>query len=87
MTLGSQVNSLPESTTGARVKVATVTVTDTDGYGENNLSVTGPDAADFEVDHNGLYLKSGIALNAASASSTRSCASRSCRSWSAIAAP
>jgi uncharacterized protein YjiK len=64
VTLGSQVNSLPESTTGARVKVATVTVTDIDGYGENNLSVTGPDAADFEVDHNGLYLKSGIALNA-----------------------
>jgi uncharacterized protein YjiK len=64
VTLGSQVNSLPESTTGARVKVATVTVTDPDGYGENNLTVTGPDAVDFEVDHNGLYLKSGIALNA-----------------------
>jgi uncharacterized protein YjiK len=62
--IGNEVNSLPESTTGARVKVATVTVTDPDGYGENNLSVTGPDAADFEVDHNGLYLKSGIALNA-----------------------
>src|ERR1700742_288442 len=64
VTLGNEVNSLPESTTGARVKVATVTVTDPDGYGENNLSVTGPDAADFEVDHNGLYLKSGVALNA-----------------------
>ncbi|HEY0277029.1 MAG TPA: lamin tail domain-containing protein [Solirubrobacterales bacterium] len=64
VTLGDEVNSLPESTTGARVKVATVTVADADGYGENNLSVTGPDAADFEVDHNGLYLKAGVALNA-----------------------
>jgi uncharacterized protein YjiK len=63
--LGSQVNSLPESTTAARVKVATVTVADSDGFGENNLTVTGPDASDFEVDHNGLYLKSGTVLNAA----------------------
>src|ERR1700742_3411349 len=62
VTLGNEVNSLPEATTGARVKVAAVTVTDPDGYGENNLTVTGPDAADFEVDHNGLYLKSGTVL-------------------------
>jgi uncharacterized protein YjiK len=65
VTLGNQTNSLPESTTGARVKVATVTVTDPDGYGENNLSVTGPDESHFEVDHNGLYLKAGTVLNAA----------------------
>ena len=64
VTLGSQVNSLPESTTGARVKVATVTVTDPDGFGENNLTVTGPDASHFEVDHNGLYLKAGTVLKA-----------------------
>jgi uncharacterized protein YjiK len=64
VTLGSQTNSLPESTTGARVKLATVTVTDPDGFGENNLSVTGPDASHFEVDHNGLYLKAGTVLNA-----------------------
>jgi uncharacterized protein YjiK len=63
--LGNQVTSLPESTTGARVKLATVTVTDPDGFGENNLSVTGPDASHFEVDHNGLYLKAGTVLNAA----------------------
>jgi uncharacterized protein YjiK len=65
VTLGSQVNTLPESTTGARVKLATVTVVDSDGFGENNLTVTGPDASHFEVDHNGLYLKSGTVLNAA----------------------
>ncbi|HEY5332697.1 MAG TPA: SdiA-regulated domain-containing protein, partial [Solirubrobacterales bacterium] len=64
VTLGSQVNTLPESTTGARVKVATVTVTDPDGFGENNLSVAGPDASHFEVDHNGLYLKAGTTLKA-----------------------
>jgi uncharacterized protein YjiK len=62
VTLSKEVGSLPESTTGARLKVADVTVTDPDGYGENNLTVTGPDAADFEVDHNGLYLKSGTVL-------------------------
>ncbi|HJZ35458.1 MAG TPA: lamin tail domain-containing protein [Solirubrobacterales bacterium] len=65
VTLGNETNALPESTTGARVKVATVTVVDPDGYGENNLTVTGPDATHFEVDHNGLYLKSGTVLNAA----------------------
>lgn len=64
VTLGSEVTSLPESTTGARLKLATVTVTDPDGFGENNLTVTGPDASDFEVDHNGLYLKSGTTLKA-----------------------
>jgi uncharacterized protein YjiK len=64
VTLGSQVSSLPESTTGARLKLATVTVADPDGFGENNLTVTGPDASHFEVDHNGLYLKSGTVLKA-----------------------
>jgi uncharacterized protein YjiK len=64
VTLGSEVNALPESTTGARVQVATVTVTDPDGFGENNLTVTGPDASAFEVDHNGLYLKAGTELKA-----------------------
>ena len=49
---------------GARVKLATVTVADPDGFGENNLSVTGPDASHFEVDHNGLYLKAGTVLKA-----------------------
>jgi uncharacterized protein YjiK len=64
VTLGNEVTSLPESTTGARVKVAGLTVTDPDGFGENNLSLTGPDASHFEVDHNGVYLKAGTLLNA-----------------------
>jgi uncharacterized protein YjiK len=65
VTLEHQVTSVQESTTGARIKVAGLTVTDPDGFGENNLTVTGADASDFEVDHNGLYLKAGTVLNAA----------------------
>src|SRR6202012_4435019 len=64
--LENLTTSLPEDTsTGARVKVASVSVTDPDGFGENDLSVAGPDASHFEVDSNGLYLKAGTALNAA----------------------
>jgi len=67
--LTNPTSSLSESTsTSSRVKVAGISVTDSDEYGENNLSVIGPDAADFEVDHNGLYLKAGTMLNAATKS-------------------
>jgi len=67
--LSNPVASLPQSTsTSSRVKVAGISVTDNDGYGENRLGVVGPDAADFEVDHNGLYLKAGTPLNAAAKS-------------------
>jgi len=68
VTLGDETSSVVESPTPLthRLKVASVTVTDPDGFGENNLSVTGADKDDFEVDHNGLYLKAGITLNAAS---------------------
>src|SRR5262249_40684702 len=68
--LNNQTNALAENTnTTTRVKVADVSVTDADGYGENNLSVTGADASSFEVDSNGLYLKAGTVLNAATKSS------------------
>jgi uncharacterized protein YjiK len=68
VTLGDETNTLVEDPAPLtkRLKVASVTVTDPDGFGENDLKVTGPDAADFEVDHNGLYLKAGTTLNAAS---------------------
>ncbi len=63
VTLGNQITTLPEHTsTATRLKVADVTVAD-DGLGENNLTVTGPDAADFEVDSNGLYIKAGTDLD------------------------
>ena len=44
------------------MKVAGVSIAD-DGQGTNNLSVTGPDAASFEVDATGLYLKAGTVLD------------------------
>jgi uncharacterized protein YjiK len=71
VTLGGQVNTLVEDSAplAKRLKVATVSVTDPDGFGENDLSVTGADAADFEVDSNGLYLKAGTTLNATTKSS------------------
>jgi uncharacterized protein YjiK len=63
VTLTHQTTSLAEnSSTSTRVKVASVEVAD-DGLGENELSVTGPDASDFEVDSNGLYLKAGTTLD------------------------
>jgi uncharacterized protein YjiK len=63
VTLIHQTTSLAEnSSTATRVKVADVEVAD-DGLGENDLSVTGPDAGSFEVDSNGLYLKAGTTLN------------------------
>lgn len=65
VTLSHETTSMPEATTSARLKVADVTVTDPDGFGENNLSVTGPDASHFEVESTGLFLKSGTVLNAA----------------------
>jgi uncharacterized protein YjiK len=64
--LTHQTTSLAEnSSTATRVKVANVEVAD-DGIGNNGLTVTGPDASCFEVDSNGLYLKAGTALSAAS---------------------
>jgi uncharacterized protein YjiK len=63
VTLTNQTTSLPEnSSTATRVKLADVTVAD-DGLGSNDLSVTGADASFFEVDSNGLYLKTGTALD------------------------
>ena len=63
LALANQVNAVAEnSSTVSRVKVADVVVTD-DGIGTNTLTVTGPDAAFFEVDSNGLYIKAGTTLD------------------------
>jgi uncharacterized protein YjiK len=57
------ITSIAENTsTAARIKVASVTVTD-DGLGTNNLSVSGADAGLFEVDSSGLYIKAGTVLD------------------------
>lgn len=68
VTLTHQVSSIPDDTdTTAPVQLADVSVTD-DGLGVDNLSVSGPDAADFQVDTSGLYLKAGTKLDAATQS-------------------
>jgi uncharacterized protein YjiK len=66
VSLTNSTSTLPEDTsTASRIKLAGVSVADGDGFGENSLSLTGPDAGDFEVDSNGLYLKAGTTLDAA----------------------
>ncbi len=61
--LTNQTTSLAENTnTVTRLKVADVEITD-DGLGTNDLAVTGPDAASFEVDSNGLYIAAGTTLD------------------------
>jgi uncharacterized protein YjiK len=61
--LTNQVTSIAENTnTAARIKVADIAITD-DGLGTNNLSVSGADAAFFEVDSSGLYIKAGTKLD------------------------
>lgn len=55
--------SIDENTsTVARIKVADVAITD-DGLGTNILSVSGADAASFEVDNTGLFIKAGVVLD------------------------
>ena len=55
--------SLPEDTsTTPRLKVADVVVTD-DALGVNDLSLSGADAALFEIDGSELYLKTGAVLD------------------------
>ncbi len=63
VTLANAVAAIDENTsTAARIKVADVSVTD-DGLGANALSVSGADAASFEVDSTGLYIKAGVVLD------------------------
>lgn len=61
--------SLAEDTnTASRIKVADIAITD-DGLGTNTLSLTGNDAAAFEIDGSALFLKAGTALDFESKSS------------------
>ena len=63
LSLTNQITSLQENTsTATRIKVADLAISD-DGIGTNNLSLTGPDAAFFEVDSNGLFIKAGTSLD------------------------
>ncbi len=63
LTLTNQVNSVAENTsTATRLKVADLAITD-DGLGTNTLGLTGADAASFEFDSSGLYIKAGVVLD------------------------
>lgn len=57
------VTSIMENTsTAARIKVGDVVVTD-DGLGTNTLTITGADAASFELTGTELFLKAGVVLD------------------------
>ncbi|HVK79699.1 MAG TPA: cadherin domain-containing protein, partial [Verrucomicrobiae bacterium] len=62
LAFANTTTSLAENTsTAARIKVADLLVTD--DAGTPTLSLTGADAASFEIDGGALYLKAGVALN------------------------
>src|SRR5215831_6232583 len=63
VTLKNAVTSLPDNTsTSAPVKLADILVAD-DGLGNNNLSVSGPDAGSFQIIGASLYLRAGTHLS------------------------
>jgi uncharacterized protein YjiK len=63
LTLINQQNSIAENTiVSPRRKVADVAIAD-DGLGANSLAVGGADAASFEVDLTGLFLRAGTSLD------------------------
>ena len=63
LTLANTVSSLAEnSSTASPIKVADIVITD-DASGSNTISLSGADAASFEVSGNALFLKAGTALN------------------------
>ncbi len=65
ISLINTVSSIPENTsTATAVKVADISIAD-DGLGTNNLTVSGADAASFQVIGSALFLKAGTPLNSA----------------------
>jgi serralysin len=61
--LANSTASLAESaSTASHIKVASVVVTD-DAVGTNKLTLTGPDAAAFEIVGTSLFLKAGVHLD------------------------
>ncbi|MEO5917855.1 MAG: SdiA-regulated domain-containing protein [Luteolibacter sp.] len=70
LALSSASSSLPgDTSTSVPVKMANIVVTDGDGVGANTLTLSGPDAADFQIIGSGLYLKAGVFLNFATKTS------------------
>jgi uncharacterized protein YjiK len=63
------LTAIPANTnTGVAVKVADIAITD-DGKGNNNLSLSGADAAAFEITNGALFLKAGTVINPATKAS------------------
>lgn len=63
LVLQNPQTSIDENTViSPRRKLADILITD-DGLGNNVLTVAGPDAASFEVDLTGLYLRAGTSLD------------------------
>ena len=63
LSLANTIPSLAENTsTASRTKVADIVIAD-DNLGSNVISLSGSDAASFEVVGTALFLKAGIALN------------------------
>jgi uncharacterized protein YjiK len=63
ISLQNAVTSIPENTSTANaVKLADILVSD-DGLGTNNLSVSGADAASFQIIGTSLFLRAGTQLN------------------------
>jgi VCBS repeat-containing protein len=63
VTLTNITTTLAEDTsTASKIKAADIVVTDVDG-GANVLSLTGADAASFEIEGTTLYLKAGLTLD------------------------
>ncbi len=61
--LSNVSSSIAENTaTTTRIKVADLTIID-DGNGVNTLTVSGPDAANFEIDSGALYLKAATVID------------------------
>jgi len=63
LTLNNPLNSIQENTSAVSpIKMGDIVVTD-DGLGTNTLSLTGADAASFQITGTALFLKSGILLD------------------------
>ncbi|HRH48761.1 MAG TPA: SdiA-regulated domain-containing protein [Panacibacter sp.] len=63
LALSNTTNTIEENTSTLNpIKVADIVVTD-DGLGANNLTLSGPDAAFFEITGFGLFIKAGTVLD------------------------
>ena len=63
VSLANAITSIAENTsTATRLKVADIVIAD-DTYGTNVITLSGADAASFEVDGTILYVRAGVVLN------------------------